>query len=367
MTQEILRETPVHPSNWRGEELAQSRSWIYDLMPAEVADLERALAHAKSTRKPFTALRQQDFPLPFLATGIAQWMRELEHGRGLIHVRGFPVGDPAVRDPRSPPHDTDDAALMLFGLGTHMGTAVSQNAAGDLLGHVRDTGASPTNPTVRLYRTRAALGFHSDGADVVALLCLRPGRSGGASRFVSTKALYAELLRRRPDLIHLLYEPFYFDGHGQEQEGRAPAFKLPICRYREGRLGFFYIPWYIRNAQRHASVPRLTREQQTLLDLIDEVATDPSLYLETRMEPGELSLLKNDTALHARTEYEDDASPERRRHMLRLWLTAHDRFSEAEPLLRAGISKKPGVRSDLEEIHASDAFTKAESPEESRD
>ena len=180
MTQEILEEPLEAPSNWRGADLATTTDWIHVLDDAETRDLEAALELARQTGKPLLDLRREDFPLPVLGRSVARWMAELEHGRGFLNVRGLPV------DGRT----DDEAAIMLFGLGLHMGTPISQNSAGDLLGHVRDTGANPDDPTVRLYKTRAELGFHSDGADIVALMCLRQGRSGGATRLVSTRALY---------------------------------------------------------------------------------------------------------------------------------------------------------------------------------
>lgn len=345
MSTAILDHELHIPSNWRGVELARDESWVHRLDDEEVADLERGLAAAKATGKPIAGVERDDFPLGKLEGSIARWMAELERGRGFVNVRGLPVDR----------HSEEDAGLMLFGLGLYMGTAVSQNAAGDVLGHVRDTGADGTDPTVRLYKTRVELGFHSDGADVIALMCLRQGKSGGANKLVSTVALYEELRRRRPDLIHLLYEPFCFDNHGQESEGQPGYFKMPICRYADEKLSFFHIPWYIRNAQRHADVPRLTAEQHELLDLIDEVADDPSIHFEMKLEPGEFNLLKNNTALHARTAYEDFDEPEKKRHLLRLWLTAHGEWSDGDELLRGGIPKKEGVASDEEVIGKPDA------------
>jgi hypothetical protein len=119
-----------------------------------------------------TELIREDFPLPVLAPAIGEWMEALQRGRGFINVKGIPVDR----------HDDADIALIHRGIGLHMGTAVSQNAAGDVLGHVRDTGADPQDTSVRLYKTRVELGFHSDGSDLVALLCIRQGRSGGEAQ-----------------------------------------------------------------------------------------------------------------------------------------------------------------------------------------
>ena len=39
------------------------------------------------------------------------------------------------------------------------------------------------------------------------------------------------------------------------------------------------------------------------------------------LEPGDVQLLSNHTVIHARTDYEDYADDDRKRHLLRLWIT----------------------------------------------
>jgi hypothetical protein len=75
----------------------------------------------------------------------------------------------------------DDAALVYWALGLHLGTPVPQNVQGELLTDVRDVGADPTDPSARLYKTRAEQDFHTDGANVIGLLCLRTAKRGGVS------------------------------------------------------------------------------------------------------------------------------------------------------------------------------------------
>ena len=41
-------------------------------------------------------------------------------------------------------------------------------------------------------------------------------------------------------------------------------------------------------------------------------------------EPGDIQLVCNHSTLHSRTAYEDYEEPERRRHLLRLWLACAD-------------------------------------------
>jgi hypothetical protein len=330
--------------------MAGRDDWRPRLAPATVAEVEAALAHAKRTGKPMAALTPADFPLPTLAPALTEWMRELQHGRGFVNARGLPVarlGD-------------DDCALVTWGIGLHLGTAVSQNAAGDQLGHVRDVGADARDPSVRLYKTRVELGYHSDGADIIALMCVRAGRRGGESRMVSCGTVSNELLRRRRDLIPLLYEPFHWDRNEEQSPGEDPYFSLPICSYHDGLLRFFYIGWYIRNAQRHPQVPPLTARQHELLDLIDAIAADPACHLAFMLEPGEIALLKNSTALHARTAYDDYDEPARKRYMVRLWLTAHGDWADGDAFVRQGIPRKQGAVSDRAAMAAADTGHEAQ-------
>jgi hypothetical protein len=327
---------------WTGPEMATRRDWIHELTPAEIAELDGAVAHARATDKPLAQLSRADFPLDGLALSAESWLDEHDSGRGFVLVRGVPVER----------YSEEDASLAYWGLGLHLGRAVSQNAAGDLLGHVRDAGLERRDPTLRLYRTRERLGFHTDGSDIVGLLCLRPAKSGGTSRIASSAAIYREIRRRRPDLAQTLHEPFPFDRNGEEGPGEPPFFSLPICREADGVLRTFYIGWYIRDSQRHAEAPRLTRAQHEVIDLIDEIAADPAIHLDMDFRPGDIQWLKNAAILHSRTEFEDFAEPERKRHLLRLWLTSRRSFADADARLQTGIAAKPGAISDAEAARA---------------
>jgi hypothetical protein len=332
----VLLEPVQNATAWTGRELAARRDWIHELNPAEVRDLDRAVAHARATGKPLGELGREDFPLGRLAAAVEGWLDALDAGRGFTLVRGVPVER----------YGEEDAALAYWGLGLHLGRAVSQNAAGDLLGHVRDAGLSRRDPSLRLYRTREPLGFHTDGSDIVGLLCLRPAKSGGVSRIASSAAIYNEILRRRPELAAALYQPFPFDRNGEEGPGEPPYFLLPLCRYEPQRLRMFYIGWYIRDSQRHAQAPRLADAQRQVIDLIDEIAADPAIHLDMDFRPGDIQWLKNAAILHSRTEFEDPPEPERKRHLLRLWLTSRRAFADGDALLQQGVRPQQGRVSD---------------------
>ena len=311
------------PDAWRGEDVRAAGQWWDEWTVAELAELDVALAACPADRLPAS---HDEFPLPGLIARIDAWMAEIDQGRGFVLIRGLPVHR----------YTTAQCEQIYYGLGLYMGRTVSQNTDGDLLGHVRDTGEDPKARGVRLYRTRAEQDFHTDGADVIGLLCLKGAKSGGVSRIVSSVAIFNEILNRAPELAPTLFKPFPFDKQGQEKPGEPGWWSFPLCRVVDGRLGTFFIPWYIRESQEHADAPRLTDEQERCVGLIESIANDPAFYLDMHFEPGDIQLLKNSAILHKRTAYEDWDDPAEKRHLLRLWLSA-ERFSGGNNLLNKGI------------------------------
>ena len=319
--------TPIQgPVAWTGTDLARRADWIHNLTADEIADIDRVIARAAASGKPRDPLARADVAFDTLAPSIAAWREALAHGRGFVLVRGLPV-DRMTRD---------QAATAYWAIGLHLGSPVSQNFQGELLTDIRDTGADPTDPSTRLYKTRAEQDFHTDGADVIGLLCLRTSKRGGESRIVSSVSVVNTIARRRPDLVPVLFRDFYW--HYFEPHMPAPVyFTRPICREQGGGLNTFFVPWYIRRAQELPDVPSMTADQTAALEALEGAANDPSLYLDMEFRPGDIQLLKNSVILHKRTEYEDWDEPERKRHLLRLWLAAPD-FDDGDEQLRQGIT-----------------------------
>lgn len=329
---DLIPLTPfTTPDAWRGSDLRLSEDWQYRFTQDDVQELRAARSHALVRSRDFRAWSQDDFPLPRLGARVRAWKAEIDKGRGFVLLKGFPVDA----------HDEETCAQIYWGLGLHIGRAVSQNTDGDLLGHVRDTGADPNAYGVRLYKTRVEQDFHTDGADIIGLFCVKPAKSGGISRIVSSVTVFNEILKRAPELIPILFSPFPFDRQGQQKAGEQPWFEMPLCRYGDGRLSTFFIPWYIKESQMHSAAPRLSDDQFRLVRMIESIANEPDLYLDMHFEAGDIQLLKNAAMLHKRTAYEDFAEPELKRHLLRLWL-AEPTFSGGDALLRKGIGRSDG-------------------------
>ena len=306
---------------WRGDELARSGAWIRRLAPAHVAALDAAIAGVSRAGLAPTAIRRDDFPLPGWDPLIADLHDELERGLGVVRLRGLPV------EGRS----EDELRQLFWGLGTHLGTPLFQNARGELIGEVRDESGDaeksyvapvPGKVASSRSRTRSTgpLRFHTDRCDVIALLCARNGIEGGESKLASTVRIHDEMLARRPDLVAELYRDFWRSRPEDEDgPGGERVFALPVFARHRGWFTSQYSRTYVEQAQEFAEVPRLTPAQIEAMDLLAEIAEE--VCLVAPFVPGDIQLINNHVVYHGRTAYADDAARGRTRLLLRLWLS----------------------------------------------
>lgn len=287
-------------SVWYGPELIESGGWVEHLSVAEIDEVRRAVEQGSNYEVELLTLRPR-------LRGV---LDEVLNGRGFVLIKGLPVESWTRRE----------VALAFLIIGVQLGALRMQNAQGHLLGHVRDLGRSSDDPNTRIYQTRERQTFHTDSCDVVGLLCLQRAKSGGLSSLVSSTTIFNEMHRRRPDLLKVLLEPIETDRRGEVPEGSKPYFNIPVFNCHEGLVSAIYQRQYIESARRFPDVPPLTEKQIEALDLFDELANDPKLHLMMDLEPGDIQLVHNHTILHDRTAFEDFAEPERKRHLLRLWL-----------------------------------------------
>ncbi len=322
-----------HPGLWRAAE-RDRESFCIDLDARHLDAFERALRAVQAQTGDAEAITRADFDLGAIDADVARWRAEVMRGSGLVILRGL-----------SPERFTrDELGMIFFGLGTHFGTAMSQSVMGDRLGHVVDVGGK--DPKERAYRNSTELDMHTDACDVVAMLCLQAARAGGVSGYVSALSIYNEILARAPAAMPILMEGFHYHRFGEEAPGEAPVTeeKIPVFSFHGGELSVNYLRSYIEMAAEEMRRP-LTPEQVAALDRVDEIALDPRFALRFVTRPGEAVWFNNLTILHNRTAFEDAAEPELKRHLLRLWLVAHEP-RPADPRLRIyegrGIAPQPG-------------------------
>jgi len=299
-------------SAWRGREIgANPDRWLTLLDAGDIAELENAAKSYLAATDDIAGITRERFPLPRFGARLEKLKKELLDGLGFEVIRGLPVAT----------YSQKLAATIFCGVGAHLGSARSQNAAGHILGHVRDVGADANNPNTRIYQTSERQTFHTDSSDVVGLLCIREAMEGGKSLLVRTATLYNEMLSARPDLAALMFDPIATDRRGEVPEGEKPYLEIPVLNWHAGFLTGFYQRQYIDSAQRFPDALRLTPAHVEALDLFDELANDSGLHLGMQLQPGDMQFVYNHALLHDRTAFRDWPDASQKRHLLRLWLS----------------------------------------------
>ena len=303
----------VQPGGWTPEDLRRDADWARRLDAAEIAAFERGLAHARASGKGCWDLAPDDFPFGEAALErLARALAETQQGRGFQMLRGLPVDRWSV----------EDARLFFWGLGLHLGVPRPQGRASQYMSDVRDAGGTYRSVQGRGYNTKSALDFHADGSDLVGLMCLRTGVSGGESLIASSITAHNTMLAERPDLLARLYEPVPFSRQGEQAPEEPAWYMAAIIGVRDGRFACRHIRNHVKSAQLSVpEAPRLTPEQIEAMDLFDAILVRPEVCFRLDFEPGDVQLINNHVMLHSRTDYVDHDAPERKRHLLRLWLS----------------------------------------------
>jgi len=207
-------------------------------------------------------------------------------------------------------------------LATCVGSPMVQNAVGDLLGEVIDRGHDYQANNVRGYTTSAALGFHCDPADVVALLCVHPAREGGTSHIVSAAALHNEIQKHCPQYLPSLYRGYHFDLRGEGAKGEhneVTEQRVPVFHFEDKQLSMRFNYRTIVDGMRKAGKP-LQGDDLAAVDCVAALCKRPDMIVDMNFERGDIQWLSNYDCLHARGAFTDWPEPERRRRLLRIWL-----------------------------------------------
>jgi len=221
----------------------------------------------------------------------------------------------------------DEAIQLYWLLSSLLARPVAQKITGQMFYDVMDTGAklrpgSGIRPTV----TNVDLRFHNDNSynetppEYVCLLCLHPARQGGISQVMSVATVHEALQARYPELMPRLYRPFWYDRHAEHHAGEPSTYAAPIFeRGADGTikarlaLGEIHAGYELRGE-------RVDNETAAALSAVQSVFDQPELHIELGFEPGQIQYVNNRATGHARTEFIDFPEPERKRHLVRLWL-----------------------------------------------
>lgn len=300
-------------ATWMAADLEARDDWRRPFTDQEIDEIDQALTRAAAAHGLDDLARwsQADFPLPTVAAVLDGVRRQLIDGCGVMVLEGFPVERWSV----------DELRAIWWGLGLHLGTAVAQSSRGDLIGDVRDLGTGITGKAGRGYTSNVELGYHSDAADVTGLFFLRQGVSGGTSGLASSVAVHNEIIRRRPDLMELLYQPMPVSWQSNQLPGTQSWYDMPIYGRVGDDVACAYVSTNVLLAHQNAGAPPLTEAQIEAVRSVGQVAREPGFGLMRHLPSGTMLFVNNQTVFHLRTAFTDDSDePDQRRHLLRIFL-----------------------------------------------
>ena len=299
------------PCAWYRQELEADKSWIWSFEKEHIEELDAALRLSQEKGLDIFEVTKEDFPLPSFGKILDALLDELEHGRGVVLMRGFPVER----------YNTDELRRLYWGMGAHMGTAESQNIDGELMQDISDRGFDYTKTEHRGSMTAAKLRPHCDITDVVGLLCVRTAKEGGKSTLCSSSTVYNEVFDKHPEFLPVIHSGFRFDldGKGPTGHPKEVTNPLPIFSWCDGQLSCRYNQKAIEEGAEKIDQP-LNDLQQAAVAFIGDTAVRPDIQYEMDFRPGDIQWLNNYVILHSRTVYVDHGAADKKRLLLRLWL-----------------------------------------------
>jgi hypothetical protein len=305
------------PSAWRRADL-RDEDYRVDLPPACLDEIRRLADAFRAGPLPTIVRRPDEFDLPHCRAAMEKVRHTLRSGVRFAIVDRLPLDDIG-----------DEATASIYWLLASMvARPVAQSLDGRLVYDVRDTGRqSLPGSGVRPDQTNIDLKFHTDNSynttppECVVLLCLRTARSGGHSRVASFHTLHNALAARRANALPRLYRPFWFDRQRELHDGEPEIFAAPVFSGGD-ELRARFSAHQIRGGYALRGEPVDDAGAAALAALL-ELFDDDSLSADFDLEPGQMQFVDNRVLGHARTQFEDHPEPDRRRHLVRLWLRNH--------------------------------------------
>ena len=304
------------PATWTRDTISPS-DWTVRLPAAAIAEIRQAVADLRDAPVPLFLLDPSDFRLDACRAAMNEVRRVTQKGTMFAVLDRLPIDEMS----------RDEAIAVYWLMSSLLARPVAQKITGQMFYDVMDTGAklkpgSGIRPTV----TNVDLRFHNDNSynetppEYVCLLCLHPAKEGGVSQVMSVATVHKTLEARYPELMARLHQPFWYDRHAEHHPGEPTTFAAPM--FERGSDGT--IKARLALSEIHAGYElrgeRLDNETAAALAAVQSVFDQPELHVELNFEAGQIQYVNNRATGHARTEFVDHPEPERKRHLVRLWL-----------------------------------------------
>ncbi|MDE0348687.1 MAG: TauD/TfdA family dioxygenase [Gammaproteobacteria bacterium] len=310
----VLRTPLSSPMTWAADTLLEDDGLVA-LDTDCRAELDAVAAELEANPLPIETLSPDFFEMPACAATMQRVRTQVYDGIGFAIIDRLAVERLSKQT----------ATGLYWLLMSLVGRPVAQKWDGTMLYDVLDTGKKSGPGTgVRSSKTNGHQGYHTDNAfnlapDCAALLCLQTAKSGGVSGLVSLETVYNILLDEHPDLVPRLYESVYWDRQMEHAPEEARVSFQPVFASDGERVLANYSPYlvlagyHLRNEPPHPHT-------RAALDALIEVPERDGLGKSFVFERGQIQILNNRRIGHRRTAFEDWDEPERRRHLVRIWL-----------------------------------------------
>lgn len=311
----MLREVHDGPVAWTAD-LLEEDAGLVSIGDACMDELIAAARLLEAKPLPTVALNADDFDLAACRGMMRQVKATLDDGLGFAIIDRLPVEDLG----------RERTTALYWLLANLVGTTVAQKWDGTMLYDVRDTGKAPSPGNgIRSSVSNRHQELHTDNSynlppDYVALLCLHPAKEGGVSGIVSFQTAHNRLLETRPDLLERLYRPFCFDRQFEHAPDDPDTVnRLPVFAYDGERLRTRYAISLVRGGHDITGDP-LDDAGREAIEALDDIIEEPNMRRDFDFQAGQIQIVDNRCIGHRRTGFEDWPEPERRRHLVRLWV-----------------------------------------------
>ena len=324
---------------WTVDQMHNDQEWIFLISDDQARQLANTVKRVYEPDRPLFDYKPEEFDFGPALEIITAAAKEAYFGRGVALVKGLPRAELSV----------DEYRILTWGIGLRMGVPRPQGRLTQYISEVREAGGSYRHAGGRGYNTNSSLDFHTDGCDLVALVCFNAAKSGGMSMVSSSLTAWQILLAERADLAEIACSDFFFSRNQEQAPDEDAFYAQPLFDFADGRLFAKWNRNRINTAQDIEGVPLLCRLQIECTDLLDEILRRPNVMFSTWLEPGDLQFMNNHVMLHSRTEFEDYENESRKRLLYRLWLapkysvTLPDSWGEFFGITRPG-TVRGGIR-----------------------
>jgi len=303
------------PAAWTAEELESRRStWDLALTDDESALLGELAEEATARFGQWSEGHGTRDEWKKFADPLVKYFADVEHslegGTGIALLRNLPVRTPDAELPYN--------ENLLWLIGAAIGQPVNQMGGGTLLASLAQREkARPDH--VRPENTNEGLGFHTDGSDLLMLMCIRQAQVGGNSVVSSSARTVKEIARRHPELLPALFEDYYpFDRQMEILPGDTTYYLTRLCTIVGGKITSRYVRLLIDGALLRGDCPPLTERQIKLMEVFDEISNEGGV--EVGFGSGDMVIANNYSVMHGRSEFQDSEDETQRRLLVRLWL-----------------------------------------------